>query len=590
MIDPMLSLAFTVHSNKGVYALLLGSGVSRGAGIPTGWEVVLDLVKKLASLKGANAEEDLVEWYTKEFGEEPSYDRLLNDLAKSPTARANLLKSYFEPTTENSDEELRKPTQAHKAIAQLVKGGYIRVILTTNFDRLIENALHEVDITPTVISTADATVGALPLTHAPVTVIKLHGDYLDTRIKNTPKELEVYDDRMNALLDRILDEYGLIACGWSAEYDPALRAALERCKSHRFTTYWTQKDEPGVQANKLISLRRAEIVKINAADEFFLDLSEKVQSLEELSRPHPISIQAAVASVKRYLVDERHRIVLRDLISLETERLVDHLSDSSRFPLNMPRGTNDLVNRTKQYQAVSETLLSLMITGCYWGKPEQSYLWRDCLQRITNCSESDNGINSRTNFLLYPDLLLVYAGGIASIASNRFYNLFAILEGPVLQGRFSDKRIYQKVQMIEVFKNDLAKQLPGLEKQYTPGSDHLWKSLRKPLHEYLPGNMEYDEAFDRFELFFALTYVNRALDDPMAPEDMMWGPVGCFGWRCRDRYGQNSLLKTIKDEVNKQGQGWEPLRAGFFDGSLERVKTVCDRFENFLIKLTRMCD
>ena len=47
MIDPILSLSFGMHSIKGAYALLLGSGVSRSAGIPTGWEVVLDLIRKL---------------------------------------------------------------------------------------------------------------------------------------------------------------------------------------------------------------------------------------------------------------------------------------------------------------------------------------------------------------------------------------------------------------------------------------------------------------------------------------------------------------------------------------------------------------
>jgi hypothetical protein len=52
MIDPLISLAFAMQSNKGVYALLLGSGVSRAAQIPTGWEVVLDLVEKLAHLQG----------------------------------------------------------------------------------------------------------------------------------------------------------------------------------------------------------------------------------------------------------------------------------------------------------------------------------------------------------------------------------------------------------------------------------------------------------------------------------------------------------------------------------------------------------
>lgn len=34
--DPTTQLAFSMFENKGVYALLLGSGVSRSAGIPTG--------------------------------------------------------------------------------------------------------------------------------------------------------------------------------------------------------------------------------------------------------------------------------------------------------------------------------------------------------------------------------------------------------------------------------------------------------------------------------------------------------------------------------------------------------------------------
>jgi hypothetical protein len=53
-IDPILSLAFGIQSNPGVYALLLGSGVSRGAQVLTGWEIVLDLIRKLAALRGAD--------------------------------------------------------------------------------------------------------------------------------------------------------------------------------------------------------------------------------------------------------------------------------------------------------------------------------------------------------------------------------------------------------------------------------------------------------------------------------------------------------------------------------------------------------
>lgn len=48
MIDPILSLSFNLINNKGRYALLLGSGVSRSSGIATGWEIVLDLISKIA--------------------------------------------------------------------------------------------------------------------------------------------------------------------------------------------------------------------------------------------------------------------------------------------------------------------------------------------------------------------------------------------------------------------------------------------------------------------------------------------------------------------------------------------------------------
>lgn len=47
--------------NRGVYALLLGSGVSRAAGIPTGWEITMELVKRAGTAAGAGEQSD---WLT----------------------------------------------------------------------------------------------------------------------------------------------------------------------------------------------------------------------------------------------------------------------------------------------------------------------------------------------------------------------------------------------------------------------------------------------------------------------------------------------------------------------------------------------
>lgn len=51
-IDPIHSLAFSIQANPGVYAHLVGSGVSRAAKIPTGWEITLDLIRRLAAVRG----------------------------------------------------------------------------------------------------------------------------------------------------------------------------------------------------------------------------------------------------------------------------------------------------------------------------------------------------------------------------------------------------------------------------------------------------------------------------------------------------------------------------------------------------------
>ena len=51
-IEPFDALALTMHHTPGACALLLGSGLSRAAGIPTGWEITLDLVRKVAALRG----------------------------------------------------------------------------------------------------------------------------------------------------------------------------------------------------------------------------------------------------------------------------------------------------------------------------------------------------------------------------------------------------------------------------------------------------------------------------------------------------------------------------------------------------------
>jgi len=87
-LHPATQCAFSIYENKGVFALLLGSGISRAARIPTGWEITLDLIRRVALARGAEEQPDWAAWYRAESGEEPNYSNLLEELGDLSMWRA----------------------------------------------------------------------------------------------------------------------------------------------------------------------------------------------------------------------------------------------------------------------------------------------------------------------------------------------------------------------------------------------------------------------------------------------------------------------------------------------------------------------
>ena len=228
MIDlpPFDALALSLHHSPGVYAILVGSGVSRGAEIPTGWDITLDLVRRLAAMDGVIDQPDWEKWYCAKYDKAPSYSEILRLVGSTPSERRAILQRYIDP---REGEDIRKPTKAHHAIAQLAASGAVRVVITTNFDRLIENAMREEHVEPTVIASADAIRGATPLVQTKCMVIKVHGDYLDARIKNTDAELESYPRATSPRLG-----FGAWLLCWEPNFTPdeaELLALIDRRQS-----------------------------------------------------------------------------------------------------------------------------------------------------------------------------------------------------------------------------------------------------------------------------------------------------------------------------------------------------------------------
>lgn len=582
MIDTLNSLAFSMQANPGVYALLLGSGVSRSAHIPTGWEITLDLVSKLAAAQG---EEDVrslgpKDWYKEKFGKDPDYSDLLDKLAKTAPERQQLIRGYLEPTEEERADGLKAPTPAHKAIAKLVAQGYVRVVITTNFDRLMEMALEAEGVVPTVISTEDQANGAMPLIHQRCCVFKVHGDYLDTRIRNTEAELKAYPEAFNQLLDRILDEFGLIVCGWSATWDPALREAIERSKSRRFSHYWATQSEPTPEAKGLIERRQGLHVSISDADSFFSKLAEQVQAISEVSRQNPVSVKLKVAALKKYLVDPVNRIRLDDLISDEVSHILEVTSGSKFSFKECPSlDKESFTRRVRTYDAVCEGLIAMAAVGGRWAEEWHYPIWRKALTRLgsvseVGCGHSGNGVWH--SLKRYPATLLLYSLGISALPTgDRGVSLLSLLLSTELQGEGQgDTKAVEVLPPIFLFRGqqtELSGLLDGMEGRELPINEWLLRLLPPFFGDYFVSEDKFQYWFDRLEVLIAINFLSSNLDDRMGGEL----PFGLFAWQ--DVFFPLKRLsphtQEIDDVLAADGEKSVYVAGGFLGRS---VNEVCD--------------
>ena len=535
-----------------LYALLLGSGVSKAASIPTGWEVVLDLVKRLAEMNREDPP-DVYQWYRDKYHSEPNYSELLKKMAPTPAGRQQLQRRYWEATDTN--DGLKQPTKAHRAVADLAKGGFVKIIVTTNFDRLVENAIHDAGVEPMILKSPDDIAGMTPLDHAECCVVKLHGDYMDDRIRNTVDELSEYPEATNKLLDRIIDEYGLVICGWSGDWDIALRKAIQRAPSRRYTTYWAACGGLGDQAGDLVTARDAKVIEIENADQFFVDLSTRVRSLRDHASHHPLSVEATVAQCKRFLAHDHHRIELFDLVdSIGREAL----SDLADLPELENFESDALTHRMRRYDDICSKLVASAVTTAYWSDVKQIDAWRNTVERLFQ-DVRDTGRRIDVLLSYYPAVLLTYALGIGAVAHDRLDCLGRILTFPT--GRDIEKGVGRRAKRregevadgledaIRKFvrsKGDM-QGLEGMEGHPVPVSDWLCQSLRPHTTALIPPEKRFERVFDRMEVLFALGCGVRGNEHR---QELPWFPVGCF--IDRDSTFGNTV-REIEESLNRYG-------------------------------------
>lgn len=269
MIDPILPLSISIAEGMGTYAIFLGSGTSRPSGIPTGGDILQDAIKVLFKLENSVEEADddeINEWFNESAFKDYTYSNILEELCPSREERRKFLERHFEG---------KHPTESHYLIADLVKRGLVKVIVTTNFDRLMEDALRSKDIPYTIISSDEELETSHPREHSNCWVLKLHGDYKRLNIKNTAKELEKLGDGIEKEFQEIVDRYGLIVMGYSGS-DEGVMSCLGK-RNSKYTLYWLTRETPISIVKELVEQKEGKVIRRRSAEDFLKELSGKIQ-------------------------------------------------------------------------------------------------------------------------------------------------------------------------------------------------------------------------------------------------------------------------------------------------------------------------
>lgn len=275
-LDEFLRL-YPIRSSN--LAWFLGAGASASAKLPTANDLIWRFKKTLycTSTKvdprscddlGNDVVRARLQSYFDSAGRYPASD--------SPEEYA----SYFELTYPDPEDRRHfietmlhgaKPAFGHHVLAALMVAKKVRLVWTTNFDRLVEDASASAfgstsALTVSTIDSSSVALRALNQESWPL-LGKLHGDFQSVALKNTTEELRTQDGALRAALVESCKRFGLVVAGYSGR-DSSIMTALEDALSYSNPypsgLFWISKAGSSVHARVQELVERARVVGVKA--------------------------------------------------------------------------------------------------------------------------------------------------------------------------------------------------------------------------------------------------------------------------------------------------------------------------------------
>jgi len=198
------------------FSIFLGAGCSVSSGIPTAGNLVENWLPRLKKLE-TGKDGDLNNWLIKQF---PDYNK---DNAEK--YYGDVIERMFHTSKERQKEieklvEGKSPAFGYSVLATLMShsiyGKHFNIVLTTNFDDLITDALYLYTNKKPLVIYHESLIGFVRTSRTQPLIIKLHGD---ARLspKNIEAEIKNLDENVKKVLKNLFMKIGLIFIGYGGK-------------------------------------------------------------------------------------------------------------------------------------------------------------------------------------------------------------------------------------------------------------------------------------------------------------------------------------------------------------------------------------
>lgn len=267
------------HKIKGLskhprFAFFLGAGASRQSGIITAGEMVTLFKEYLFAERcpeqfvTEGAKEEWLrgqDWY--HLNRCSEYSNLFEQFEPKEIGRQRYIESIIEG---------HEPSFGYVVLANLLARNYINTVITTNFDDLVYGACTSYTAMRPIVYAYGVLASEMRITAQRPKILKLHGDYLYSAIKNTDAETAVQDPNMSRQVTQVLSEYGLVVVGYSGN-DKSILEILSTI-SDKNDLYWcvVRGSDLSADVKNLLRDKGGFLVEVDGFDELMNEIRQVV--------------------------------------------------------------------------------------------------------------------------------------------------------------------------------------------------------------------------------------------------------------------------------------------------------------------------